>query len=131
MTEKQKEFLANLIAGLLISLFVVFMNREMEYPLTQRLCDGFFVAGVILMGTGGLKYFRNQGAFDMVAYSVKSVFTIHWPSNRLEQPEKNESFLDYRERKAAVRKSPNPILVAGGIYLALAVIMLALYYITQ
>ena len=127
MTGKQKSIITNLVVGLVIVIAVVALNWQYEYPISQLLCDGFFVAAVVVMGFGGIKAARNKGSFDVAAYGLRSVVftTIPYLASRSEHGE--EKFLDYQERKRTERKSAAPELLAGGIYLALSVIMLIVY----
>lgn len=126
MTDKQKGILIYLGVGAAIVVGVIVLNWQKGYMITHLLCDGFFVAAVALLGFGGLKYTRNQGMFDMLTYSISSTFQIHYPFTKMNSPleERQESFVDYKERKRAKRKPAGELLWAGLVYLVLALIML-------
>ena len=128
MTEKQKGKLIYLGVGVVIAVAVIVLNWQKGYLATHLLCDGFFVAAVALLGFGGLKFTRNQGVFDMLTYSVSTTFQIHYPFTKMNSPleERQESFIDYKERKRAKRKPATELLLAGLVYLVLAVIMLVI-----
>lgn len=127
MDDKRKGILIHLGIGVVIAVAVIILNWQKGYQVTHLLCDGFFVAAVVLLGFGGLKFTRNQGVFDMLTYSVSSTFQIHYPFAKMNSPleDRQESFLDYKERKRAKRKPAAELLWAGLVYLILAVIFLA------
>ena len=129
MSEKLKGFIIYLVLGLLIAAVVVSLNWESEFPLTQRLSDGFFVAAVLLLGMGGLKSVRNRGFFDMAAYGISAALHTAMPFLKMNSPldEREEDFVAYKERKKEERKSAREILWAGAVYLILAAIMLVIY----
>ena len=113
MTDLKKGVLIYTVLGGLIAVGVIVLNAiRYDYVLTHLLCDGFFVAAVVLLGFGGLKFTRNQGVFDMFSYSISNVFTLHYPFTKMNSPfeERQESFVDYKERKRAKRKSAAELL---------------------
>ena len=120
MKEKLKLIIIWLVLGLALSALAVAMSWNQGYSWSHLLCDGFFFAAVMLLGMGGLKFFRNRGAFDMMSYSISSVFQLYNPFAKLGKGEQEE-FADYKERKEAQRKSPSDLLWAGLVYLVLAV----------
>lgn len=128
MTNLKKGIIIYLVIGLAVVIGVIVLNWQYGYAWTHLLCDGFFVAAVVLLGFGGLKFTRNQGMFDMLTYSISSTFQIHYPFSKMDSPlqERQESFLDYKERKRAKRKSSAELLWAGLVYLVLALIFLVL-----
>ena len=132
MNDKQKGILIHLCFGAVVAAVVIMLNWDRGYPFSQLFCDGCFVAGVLLLGFGGLKFVRNQGFFDMLTYSVTTTFQLHFPFSKMNSPleERNEDFMDYKERKRESRKPAAELLWAGLIYLILAVIAYAVYSFT-
>lgn len=129
MDTKKKDILTGLIVGAVIFILVIVLNPQEEYgSWILRICDGFFVASVFVLGFGGLVWCRNKGAFDMIAFGLATAFHIHYPASKSIDAEK-EDFYAYRERKANSRKPAKGLIIAGAIYLALATIMLIIYYI--
>ncbi len=115
--------------GLAAACWVFYLNAQGTDNLFARLCDGCFVAAVLLIGFGGLVFSRNHGAFDMITFGVQTVFQIHMPWTSIGGAlDKKETYAEYRERKAKERKPANECLLAGCIYLTLAVLFLILYY---
>ncbi len=111
MKRQYKAFWIPLLIGAVISALVFFLGKASEYPLAHRLCDAFFIAGVVVTGCGGLHFVSNQGMFDLMGFSVRLLFHIHWPwTAPRTKDEGKETFVDYKERKRAQRKSP-----AGGL----------------
>ena len=126
MSEQKKGFWIHVGFGVVVCVGVIVINWSKGYPWTQLLCDGFFVAAVILLGGGGLKFCRNEGVFDMLTYSVSNVFQLHYPFTKMNSPleEKQETFVEYKERKRSKRKPAAELVYSGLVYLALSLIML-------
>lgn len=135
MTDSRKHFLISLAYGAVIAVlaFVVSYSQRESFIFDNDsvdiflhcLCDGLFVAAVMLLGTGVLKAIRNQGVFDVMGFGMKSV--IEWTIPMLRREEK-EDLQAYRERKEASRKSARSMLLAGAAYLMLSAVCLPVYY---
>ena len=121
----KKKFLVNMIIGLVIAAVVFFLYWGDDRAILHRFCDGCFVAGVVLMGMGGLKVARTAGTFDIMSYGIAEAVHMTLPWLRTEK--KDADFAAYKERKREERKPSGDLLAAGGIYLALAAIFLVLY----
>ena len=117
------EFLTAFISGAALAAFVFYLGTRREYLLLRRLCDSAFVPAVVLLGLSGIIAARNDGSFDSIGYSIESGFTAHYPATK----NRDEDFLEYKERKAESRRSPFNIFLAGLVYLMLAVIFLIIY----
>ena len=128
MNPKRKSYLVDLVIGLAMGILTFVINSQDSDILIRRLCDSFFVPGVLLLGYGGLVYCRNQGTFDVLTYGVKSAFHTHVPGASIGNA-REESFNDYQARKTAKRKSPRGSLLAGLTYLVLAIVSLVLFYV--
>ncbi len=120
---KLSEFIGAILAGAALAAFVFYLGTVREYLLLRRLCDSAFVPAVVLLGLAGIMAARNDGSFDSMGYSVRTVFFGHYPAARSE----DEDFEAYRKRKAASRRSPVNIFLAGLVYLVLALIFLIIY----
>ena len=127
MSDQQKNLIASLVTGLVIAILVVVINWSLEQPFIQRLCDGAFVSGVLLLGMGGLKFVRNQGFFDIASYGIS--YTIHMAIPSM-GPMEDEDLIAYKERKREQRKPARDIVLAGCVYLVLAGILLVIYQLT-
>ena len=124
MSDKVRELLIDLAAGAVITAAVFALNLIREYGALRSLCDGLFVAAVLLLGVGGIKAARNKGTFDVAGFGLRHVVDMTIPAFRREE---KEDLQQYRERKALERKSSVCLLLAGGAYLALSVIALVIY----
>jgi hypothetical protein len=127
MKEKTRAFLIPLGLGAVLSAAVYLLAGSQGTNPVQRLCDSFFVSGVLVAGSGGLLFARNEGLFDIFGYSVKSLFGIRLLWQPAQEKEK-ENYAAYKERKRQRRKSPAGTLLAGAVYLVLALVMLLVYY---
>ena len=124
MSEKVRDFLIHLATGLVIAVAVFALNMSREYGVLRCLCDGSFVAAVYLLCIGCIKAARNRGSFDVAGYGVHSVAEMVIPMLRREE---KEDMMQYRERKARERKPSGTMLLAGLVYLLLAVVALVIY----
>lgn len=129
MDDNLKKICIWLGLGLAVTAGVAYLDWTRGYAVIHMLCDGFFVTAVLFLGMGGLKFFRNKGTFDVMSYSVSSVFQLHFPFVKMDSPlnARQEDFADYKERKKAKRKPASDLLWAGLVYLVLALIMLVVY----
>lgn len=131
MKDGFKTYLILLAVGIALALSVSYNNRDMGYPVTQRLSDGFFVAGVLLGGSGVIGFAGTKGTFDMMGYGIKVAANtaFSWMIPQDSDFGKKESFMEYRERKDSNRKKPGPMLLAGATLLVLAVLFYIAYLV--
>ncbi len=129
MSTRKKSFLANLIVGALIAVGVISLKWNPEKNLWHQLCDGFFLAAAMLLGSGGLRGIAKTGSFDAMGYGLKSAVQTFLPMLGSSTGRMEEDFYSYKERKAEERKPFVDMLLAGGVYLALSLMCLALYYL--
>ena len=112
-------------AGLIVA-FAVAATKGLftagEIPeIRKTASDGCFVASVCLIGFGLLLFAGNGGAFDMLAYGVKSVFSVFLPE---EKRKTRETFYEYSARRQAKKKPFALPLVTGCGYLVLSLLFL-------
>ena len=127
MSERRKNLTAFLVTGLVIAILVIVMNWQLDQPFVQRLCDGAFVAGALLVCMGGLKFVRNQGFFDIASYGISYALHTAIPAMG---PMQDEDLIAYKELKKENRKPAGDMVLAGCVYLILAVILLLIYHLT-
>lgn len=135
MSDRMKDFALNLGCGAVIAMlvFTLSYSRRNSFILDNGplsiflhcLCDGLFVAAVMLLGTGGLKAVRNQGMFDVIGYGMKYVIETVIPALKSVE---EENLYSYRERREASRKSAKGILSAGVVYFMLSIVVMLIYY---
>lgn len=129
MSETRKKALLNFVFGLILAAGVVALEWESEYPLVHKLCDGFFVSAVLLLGCGGLKWARNAGTFDVMSYGIKAVVNVALPFLTANSEHKDEDLAAYKERKQEERKPATDLLISGGVLMAIALMLLAVYLV--
>lgn len=141
MSQKKKVFLINLIAGLAVAVAVFLYGLSM--PLSDGrtelqtgdylrcIADGFTVSAVMLLGVGGIKFVRNKGAFDVLGYGMTTAVHMFLPMMKPHDRlgDREEAFLDYRERKEKTRKGASGELMAGAVHMVLALVFIAVYYL--
>ena len=93
----------------------------------RLLCDGVFVAGALLLGTGGLVWGHAGGVTDGLGFSMKTFLSLKWKR----VGDYKESFSDYRARREARSGDPKPYLIIGGGYFLLALLLFAAYSIVK
>ena len=124
MSERKKDFLLNLAAGGALAVVMLIIELARGRDILTSLCNCFSVPAVFLLGIGGLKGIRNRGAFDVMGFGLKSTVETFIPMLRKNE---KETFMDYRERKEASRRSSRGLLMAGAVYLAISVVLLIVY----
>lgn len=128
MTARTKSILKSGIFAIAVGALVFFTNPQGSEDLFRRICDAFFAPGALLLGSAGLTWCRNQGAFDLLAYGITSVFHTHVPGASIGHArDEKEDFLTYRDRKAASRKPPYGTLWVGLVLTALSVVLVVIY----
>ncbi len=105
----------------------VFSKSLPKQELIRFICDGFFVAGVVYVGFGGLVLASGKGVFDGIGYSVSTWFRSFTGNKR--DWRRTETYYDYVERKAEKKKGRkvNQFFIFGGITLIVAVILYLVY----
>ena len=134
MSIKRKDLIANAGAGLLIAMFCFFSSADREFSVLHRLCDGCFVAGVMILGAGIILFCANRGAFNLFGYSAKFGLSLILPigKNPWDGGRDRETYYDYCERKAQEPSKPvSPLLIVGGGYILLAMILLVIYFVMK
>ncbi|MCD7783722.1 MAG: DUF3899 domain-containing protein [Firmicutes bacterium] len=131
----RKRIVANLITGLIVSaaLFAYeTASEDFSYTIIHRLCDASFVAAVLLMGIGGLKFCRNGGTFDIMSFGIKTVVDVTYPW-LFHHPRENhgEKLADYKERKRGERRGASDLLISGAVFLAAAIVFLIIWMATE
>lgn len=99
--------------------------------LAQRykiLCDAFTMPGILILAIGALVWLSAQGATDSVSYLVGGLFKRLLPVGKWKD-ERFEQYYDYVERKRANRpKGYGFIFVIGGVFMAVALVFMFLFY---
>lgn len=125
---KSKDFLIPLVFGAVIMVGVCALQVSRQKGAVYALCDGAFVAGILLLCMAGLRFASVQGTFDIFGYGISHLFVTRWPGlSTMTDDHRDESFADYRFRKQKGRKSPVGQLMAGAVYMVLAAILLLIY----
>ena len=124
------QYVSAVFAGLVIAVPVAFSQGfawgQAAYLNARYLSDGFFVAGLLITGLGGLVWISSTGFFDIFSYGFHSLLVLF---SSLRHPKDHENYYDYKTVKEEKRGQPLYFLViAGAAFLLLAVICLGLYY---
>lgn len=128
MTARTRSILKSGIFAIAVGALVFFTNPQGSEDLFRRICDAFFAPGALLLGSAGLTWCRNRGAFDLLTYGVTSVFHTHVPGASIGHArDEKEDFITYRDRKAASRKPPYGTLWVGLVLTALSVVLVVIY----
>lgn len=125
---KLRAFLIPLAVGAAIMAAVCALQLSRERGAVFALCDGAFVAGVLLLCMAGLRFVSGQGQFDIFGYGISHLFTTRWPGlSTMSEDHRKETFADYRARRQGKSKPALEMLLAGAVYAVLAVILLLVY----
>ena len=127
--KKHVPFLVAFLIGALIMFSVCASKNVFGMTETARvmrvLCDGAFLAAVLLCGCGLLVMVANNGIFDTISYASRTILSYFIPSPG---PGRNpETFAEYRQRKHQKPGSFGFMVLAGSIYLTMAFIFLLIF----
>lgn len=130
-TLKSKSFLISLAVGAVIMAGVCVMQISRGKEIIHTLCDGTFIAGILLLCVAGLRYVSKEGQFDIFGYGISHLFATRWPGlSTMPDDHRKETYADYKLRRDKKRKPVLGILLAGAVYVVLAVIMMIIYSCT-
>ena len=90
--------------------------------IAAALCDACFVPSALLISLGLLLFVANDGFFDMLTYGVQK--TLRLVQSAEKQVAFPKTFYDYKLLKQGKRAGFGFMMIAGGVYLALAVVFL-------
>ena len=127
---KRRSFRIALGVGAAIAIAVALLNRGGDALPLRLACDGCFVAGILVGGVGCLMLAGNEGVFDIFGFGISLVLNLHWSGIfHMSEERRKESYADYKERKRSNPSAPGGVLLAGGVYLLLAGILLIIYLV--
>ncbi len=114
----------------LIAFFVIWSKGFFAHSAMvnlQILSDAFFVAGILMSLFAGMMYVSGEGALIGIGFVLRNVVLAFLPMGRA----KHEKYADYRTRKMDEIKRQNDscILVTGLIFLAIGIILTAIWYV--
>ena len=91
-------------------------------------CDAFFVTGILYLCVGGIIWASKMGTFDGFGYSF-SLWKQRYTNNKRDW-RNEESFYDYKERKAEKKKGRqvNHVLIVGAVFVMIAAILLLVFH---
>ncbi|MCE5236504.1 MAG: DUF3899 domain-containing protein [Clostridiaceae bacterium] len=120
-----------LLIGAAIVLGMVWVRGAFTEVNPQRvyrvLCDGFFLAAVLLTGIGLMTLVAGEGTFDIAGFAATLLLRVFW--RKTIDKKENRSFYEYKKAKREHRKGgPMWFLVFTGLfYLAAAFVFNALF----
>lgn len=118
--------LIGFVAAVVAAYFAGFTTAENAAGRVQAVCDGLFVAAVLLIGGGGIALSSNEGTFDGIRYGFSLVLNVMKPG-RYEK--RYDSYYAYKESRKSNKLEWLHIMIVGCGYLAAALIMLVVYTI--
>ena len=131
MNLNRKKLLILAGVGLALVLLVIFTQGIVRSAglkdVLRHLCDGFFVAGALLLGTGGLVWGHAGGVTDGLGFSVKTLLSLKWSAFG----DYKEGFAEYRKRREAKNGDPKPYLLAGGAYFVVSLLLFLGYTLVK
>ena len=104
---------------------VLYERSYAQWSLTRILSDGFFVAGVLLLGFGALVWVANFGGFTALGYGW--YLLVRKLSASRARFEERLSYLEYVRQNREKTKNPTCIFGTGLICVAIAGVFLYFY----
>ena len=116
-----------MFGGVLVWLYLALRDFQAAELMEKyrMLSDAFLIPGILLVMAGFLISVTNQGALDGISYATGRAFRKLIPG----MDRVDEKYYDYVERKRQKRvKGYGFLFVVGGVFLAIAVIFMVLFY---
>ena len=119
-------------AGLAYAVYLVISQKAFSQDLQNMLriiSDGFFLPGVLMVLIGLLMVVSNEGAFDALAYTGRSLKRLFIP----ERPgEKRVSYREYVEQRREKKATGFSFLFfVGGAYTVIGLIFMLVFYFVR
>jgi hypothetical protein len=122
-----KRYLITIGAGILATFAIVCLKDIFTVTEVAKifhiLTDAFFAVGVVMTGFGLLIYTSNEGVFDGLVYGVSTFLSMF----KKDHKRKYETLFDYKESRADKKLGFGFLLISGLFFLAVSMIMLAIY----
>ena len=96
-----------------------------EREILRGWCDAFGVCGLLGVFFGLLILISNGGAFDILAYGMRRFFGLFRKDTR---DRKYGGYYEYKQARAEKKRSFWYLIIVGGVYLIVGVVLLILYY---
>ena len=115
--------------GLAYAIYLVIYKNAFAQPvgtMIRVLSDAFFLPGILMILSGLLMIVSNEGAFDALAYTGRSLRHLFIP----ERPgEKRVNYREYVEQRREKKVTGFSFLfVVGGVFTALGLILMLVFY---
>jgi hypothetical protein len=113
------------IGAVLAASYVLIFSRGSSRSIFHHICNGFFLAAVLLMGCGGLSLVNKEGFFDVIQFGFKQLKETFQYAIRMDvQSRVDTDFDTFQKEKNKKRKGHWQWVVVGSVYLLGAVITL-------
>lgn len=118
-------FIGGLMAYSVISSYGL-AAAQTDAEIYRILADAFTIPGVVILLCGVLVAIANEGTFEGLSYAVTYAFKMLIPGTG----KTHEKFGDYvaRRREKGGVKGYGFLFVVGGVFMAIAVVFIALFY---
>ena len=126
-----KKYLITTVVGLL-AVGAIIWSKDLfaqTAPVTvfHILCDAFFAVGVVISAAGVLIFSSNEGTFDIFAYGFNAFADMFRKQSRKQY----HTFYDYKESRADVKIPFAFLLIVGGAFIAISLVMLYFYHLYE
>lgn len=105
-------FLIGMVISFLVALHQGFAFAQPAFVQARYLSDGFFVAGILLSGLGGLLAISTTGFFDMLSYAL---YCLLMRFTQLKRSRDHADFFAYKTSKDARRGKSKVFLLLIGL----------------
>ncbi len=129
-TEKRLlKYLITAAVGLIVVFAVCWLKgvfqAEEARTVVRIVCDAFTFVGLLLVCFGFLTVLNKAGAFDGLAYSMKSLVRVF--RNYRGDDESSKSYYDYKKAASEKRKRAWHLVIVGAGFLVVAIILVIVH----
>ena len=128
--EQKKKYIISSIICVAVAVFILFSKGFFEASAANKvriLSDAFTIPGILMILSALLVVVSNEGAFDSLAYTGKSLKRFFVP----ERPgEKRINYREYVEQRREKKVTGFSFMfVVGGIFTVIGLILVVVFYV--
>lgn len=122
-------FVINVLIALIIGLIQIYvLNRSLQDNCLLILTDSFTMSGLLMCLYYLIVFVSDEGAFDIISYSVQLVWNVTFHKN-VRETNLPSTFAEYKQMKRAKpRLNLRFVLFSGLLFFIIGLIIMFIYY---
>lgn len=119
----------NILIAVIIGLIQIYvLNRSLQENCLLILTDSLSMSGLLMCLYYLLVFVSDEGAFDIISYSVQLLWNVTFHKN-IRETNLPSTFAEYKQMKhAKTRLNLRFVLFSGLLFLIIGIIIMIIYY---